>query len=104
MQNNDAAVNFTRTSCLSMASRYGILRRMSDMRKITAFIPAELLAIAQANTGEGVSETLRIALEKLNHATWCRRMLELEGKVKFDLDLEELREDREFDEHGNVIN
>ena len=77
---------------------------MSDMRKITAFIPAALLETAQANTGEGVSETLRIALEKLNYAAWCKRMLELEGKVKFEWDLNELREDREFDEHGNVIN
>ena len=50
---------------------------MSDMRKITAFIPAALLETAQANTGEGVSETLRIALEKLNYAAWCKRMLEL---------------------------
>ena len=87
-----------------MAPRYGIYCRMSDMRKITAFIPAELLATAQANTGEGVSETLRIALEKLNHAAWCRQLKELRGKVKFEFDLDELREDREFDEHGNVIN
>jgi hypothetical protein len=77
---------------------------MSDMRKITAFIPAALLEAAQANTGEGVTETIRIALEKLNHAAWSRRMLDLRGKVKFDVDLQALREDREFDEHGNVIN
>ena len=31
-------------------------------------------------------------------------MLELRGKVKFEFDLDELREDREFDEQGNVIN
>ena len=77
---------------------------MSDMRKITAFIPISLLETAQANTGEGVTETIRIALEKLNHVAWSRRMLELRGKVKFEFDLEDLREDREFDEHGNVIN
>jgi hypothetical protein len=87
-----------------MVDRYGIQRHMSDMRKITAFIPVQLLEAAQANTGEGVSETLRIALEKLNYAAWCKRMLELRGKVKFEWDLNELREDREFDEHGNVIN
>jgi len=76
---------------------------MNDMRKITAVLPAELLARAQANTGEGVADTLRIALERLNHAEWCRRMLELRGKIQIDIDLDELREDREFDEHGNVI-
>lgn len=77
---------------------------MSEMRKITAFIPADLLAHAQGHTGVGVTETLRVALEALNHAAWCRRMLELEGKVTIDIDLEALREDREFDEFGNVIN
>jgi hypothetical protein len=77
---------------------------MSEMRKITAFIPAALLESAQSNTGQGISETLRVALEQLNHAAWSKRMLELRGKVKFELDLEALREDREFDEHGNVIN
>jgi hypothetical protein len=76
---------------------------MSEMRKITAFLPAELLATAQANSGVGLTETLRKALEDFNHSAWCRRMLELEGKVKIDVDLEELREDREFDAQGNVI-
>jgi len=80
-----------------------MLSRMSDMRKITAILPTGLLAIAQANTGEGVAETLRIALERLNHAEWCKQMMSLEGKVQLDIDLQELREDREFDEHGNVI-
>jgi hypothetical protein len=83
---------------------YGIFSRMNDMRKITAILPADLLAKAQANTGEGVADTLRIALERLNHAEWCRRMLELRGKIQVDLDLDELREDREFDEHGNIVN
>jgi hypothetical protein len=76
---------------------------MTDMRKITAFVPADVLETAQAFTGEGVSETLRIALERLAHAEWCRRMAELRGKVKLDIDLDELREDREFDERGNVL-
>jgi hypothetical protein len=76
---------------------------MSDMRKITAVIPADLLSAAQANTGEGVAETLKIALERLNHAEWCKQMMALRGKIQLDIDLDELREDREFDEHGNVI-
>ena len=75
---------------------------MSEMRKITAFVPAELLASAQAYTGEGVTETLRQGLEKLAHQAFYDRLRALKGKVKFDIDLDELREDREFDEHGNV--
>ena len=76
---------------------------MGDMRKITAFLPAELVASAQSLTGQGITETLRLALEQMAHAAWCRRMLELEGKVDIDIDLEALREDRDFDELGAVI-
>jgi hypothetical protein len=75
---------------------------MSEMRKITAFVPADLLASAQAYTGEGVTETLRQALEGLAHRAFYDRLRALKGKVKFDVSLNELREDREFDEHGNV--
>lgn len=74
------------------------------MRKITAFLPVELLAHAQSNTGAGVTETLRAALEAFNRATWYRRALALQGKVTIDIDIDALREDREFDEYGNVIN
>jgi hypothetical protein len=83
---------------------YGIFSRMNDMRKITAFIPRELLATAQEYTGAGVAETLRIALERLAREQFYRRMRELRGKgVKLDLNFDELREDREFDAQGNVI-
>ncbi len=76
---------------------------MIEIRKITAVVPANTLAAALAHTGAGVTETLRIALEKLAHQEFYKRMRELRGKVKFEGDLAELREDREFDEHGNVI-
>ena len=77
---------------------------MTEMRKITAYIPAKLLASAQAHTGEGVTETLRKGLEKLAHERFYERLRALRGKVKFDdFNLEELRRDRELDEHGNVI-
>jgi hypothetical protein len=77
---------------------------MAEMRKITAFVPAKTLAAAQAYTGEGVTETLRIALEKLGRESFYKKLKALKGKVKFDdFDLDELRRDREFDAHGNVI-
>ena len=83
---------------------YGSQYHMTEMRKITAYIPAKLLASAQAHTGEGVTETLRKGLEKLAHERFYERLRALRGKVKFDdFNLEELRRDREFDEHGNVI-
>lgn len=70
---------------------------MTEMRKITAFLPAKLVATAQSATGEGVTETLRRALEALNHAEWCRKMLELEDQVPLAIDLDALREDRPLD-------
>ncbi|WP_447941331.1 hypothetical protein [Brevundimonas mediterranea] len=70
---------------------------MNDMRKITAILPARLLAAAQDATGQGVTETLRQALETLAHSDWSRRMLALEGRAPLDLDLDDLREDRPTD-------
>lgn len=82
---------------------YGTNSVMTEMRKITAFVPEQLLASAQAYTGQGISETLRIALQKLAHEQACRGFLEMQGKLDLEIDLDELREDREFDEHGNVL-
>jgi hypothetical protein len=76
---------------------------MTKMRKITAFVPAELLDAVQGYTGAGVTETLRIALESLARQQFYARMREMRGKMKFDDGLDELRKDREFDAHGNVI-
>ena len=77
---------------------------MSEMKKITVHVPARLLASVQAGTGEGVSETIRMALQKLEHEQFYKGMMALRGKVTLDIDLDASREDREFDEHGNVIN
>ena len=60
------------------------------------------MAKAQGLTGEGITETLRFALEQMAHAAWCRRMLELEGKMDIDIDLAALREDRDFDHAGGA--
>ena len=76
---------------------------MTEMRKITAFVPASLLESAQAYTGAGVTETLRQALEVLAYRRFYQGMRALRGKVKFDDDLDELREDKEYDERGNVL-
>ena len=77
--------------------------RMNDVRKITAILPACLLATAQINSGTSLTQTLKIALEQYNHSEWCRKMLAAQGRFKLDIDLDDLREDREFDAHGNVL-
>ena len=76
---------------------------MNEMRKITAFIPADLLEGSQQITGEGVSETLRRALREMNHAWACRELLKLRGSVDLEaggVTLEELREDKAYDWSG----
>ena len=76
---------------------------MSEMRKITAFVPASLLESAQAFTGAGVTETLRQALEMMAYERFYQGMRELRGKMRFDISLDELRMDKEYDEHGNPL-
>jgi hypothetical protein len=74
---------------------------MKDMRKITARVSAQTLAVY---TGESASATVRTALERLARESFYKRFRALRGKVKFnDFSLDELRRDRELDEHGNVI-
>lgn len=79
---------------------------MGDMRKITAFLPARLMDSAMKNSRAGVTETLRQALSDYNHRAACQNLLALRGKfpgLADELNLQELREDREFDKHGNII-
>ena len=65
------------------------------LRKITVEVPAHDLEMAQQLTGGGVTDTVRAGLKKLASIHAQRRLLELRGKVKFDLTLEEMRYDRE---------
>lgn len=73
---------------------------MGEMRKITAFIPADLIESGMKITGEGVSETLRQALRQMNHSWACRELLALGGTVDLEADgttLADLREDKAYD-------
>jgi hypothetical protein len=63
------------------------------IRKITVHVPADLLAQAQKETGEGVTETVRRGLEMLRRAHAYRELAKLRGKVKFALTADELRGD-----------
>ena len=57
-------------------------------KKITANIPAALLARAQELTGLGITETLVAGLEELDRARKRSALRGLRGKVRFQLDLE----------------
>jgi hypothetical protein len=74
----------------------GILARMPQLRKITVEVPKDDLELAQAYTGEGVTETVRAALKKLASAEAQREFRKLRGTFKFTINLDELREDRKW--------
>ena len=65
------------------------------MRKITVEVPQDLLERVQAFTGQGVTETVRHALRKLDSIRAQRELMKLRGKVTFSMSLDELRYDQE---------
>jgi hypothetical protein len=68
---------------------------MGETRKITVEVPQELLASAQAYTGEGITETVRAGLRRLASVRAQQQAIKLRGKVRFSLSVDELRHDRE---------
>ena len=67
---------------------------MSRDRKITVHVPEELLEKAQEQTGEGITATVRRGLRLVAASQAYEQLRELRGRVRIDLDLDELREDR----------
>lgn len=67
---------------------------MTALRKITVQVPEDDLEMAQAFTGEGVTETVRAALRKLADMRAQQELRKLRGTFKFSIDLDTLREDR----------
>ena len=65
-----------------------------DMTKVTVELPVDLLERARASTGEGITATIRRGLEMVAATRAQERLLALRGKVKFSIDLDELRKDR----------
>ena len=68
---------------------------MGAVRKITVEVDAELLDFAQKYTGEGVTETVRAALEDMRRKAAYAGLLALRGKLDLGIDWEELKRDRE---------
>ena len=67
---------------------------MNETQKITAQVPRESLRRAQAATGKGITETVRLGLDLLASAKAAEALHRLRGKVRLDLDVAELRRDR----------
>lgn len=67
---------------------------MAATQKITIEVPTALLDEARAATGEGVTATVRHALQLLASRRAQRRLLELGGTQNIQYELDQLREDR----------
>ena len=67
---------------------------MKPERKITVHVRRDLLEKAQRAARAGVSETVRKGLELLAASEAYDGLLKMRGKVKFSVDLDELRRDR----------
>jgi len=67
---------------------------MKSELKITVRVRSDLLEKAQKVARAGLSETVRKGLELLAASEAYDRLLKMRGKVKFSVDLNELRQDR----------
>ena len=63
-------------------------------QKVTAHLDKNLLRKARKQTGKGVTATLRHGLELVAASQAYDRLHALRGKVRFSIDLKELRKDR----------
>jgi hypothetical protein len=64
------------------------------LRKLTIEVPEDLLERATAASGLGITPTVRRGLELVAASRAYAELRRLRGKVKFSIDLAELREDR----------
>ncbi len=65
------------------------------MRKITAILPAKLLEDEMRNSGLGITEVLRTALEERRHKRACEALRTLRGKIQPYRSYPEIKADRE---------
>lgn len=60
-------------------------------QKVTANLPADVLAAAMRTTGQGITATLVAGLRELERKGKRSALRELRGKVRVDLDLDATR-------------
>jgi hypothetical protein len=64
---------------------------VSRTRRITVDLPAALLAVAQEITGKGITDTMIEGLEQLKRRRFYQRALALRGKLRLDVNVDEVR-------------
>jgi hypothetical protein len=68
---------------------------LHNTQKITACLPKTLLHDAQAYTGLGITETIKLGLSELVRAKAYDQVRQFRGKVNVSINLKELRKDRD---------
>ena len=63
------------------------------IQKITVHIPQYILQAAMEATHKNITETVKQSLQEIAHKKACEGFRSLRGKVKFSIDLNELRND-----------
>ena len=64
-----------------------------EMRKVTVMLPRDLVDRATKESGMGVTPTIRKGLEAVAASDAYQRILRRRGKVRFSIDVDELRRD-----------
>ncbi len=68
-------------------------KESTQYRKVTLLLPRGLLKQATKATGKGITPTIRRGLELVTASDAYDRLRSMRGKVKFSIDLKEIRED-----------
>jgi len=63
-------------------------------RKITVEVPKDLLERAQRATGTGITQTIRKGLQIVAASEAYARALKLQGKYRFSITLDQMKDDR----------
>jgi len=72
---------------------YGYMhRRGTEVRRVTANLPSDLLAQACRTAGKGVTDTLVQGLEMVRRSAAAKKAARLKGRLKLDINLEVSRE------------
>jgi hypothetical protein len=66
-----------------------------EMQKVTVMLPKSLVDSATQSTGLGITPVIRQGLENVIAAQSLKRLRSRRGKVRFTINVNELRKDRD---------
>ena len=71
---------------------YAVMKQ-EELQKVTVLLPRDLLKRATRASGQGLTPTIRQGLEAVTRAEAFRGLRGLRGKVRFSINVNQLRED-----------